>query len=1049
MIFSEFLRSQLDYIFFFYGLSFIVLSGICFNLSRKKGLPTGLQWKWLALFGLLHGVNEWLDLLAISLGDNDLFTGIRTTVMALSFVFLFEFGRRGVRGAGAKLAGYWLYIPVGLIAFSGATYGASGLNATMRYGLGFTGGLLTALSFFVAGRKNSPSSAGRFIMPGLLSLGYAAATGLVVPAANFFPAFLLNHDGFWAWSGIPIQLIRGFLAMALAIVLWNYLESCSIKGNLPTTRRFLFTRRKSVAGAFLIIILFGWLITNALHLYAHNNLLTEHRNDTFAIRQLFHFDFRKVDQAVRSLSGGTYILPALKTPSPETIANVHSLLDRYRRSFDFSVCYLLDTSGNVLASTNRDAPGSFLGQNYSTRQYFQAALSGKPGKEIAIGRTSGIKGYYSAYPCLDASGKIAGIVAIKLNLTSAIFPHHHPSLLIDPYGIVFLSNQSRYESRALWPLDAETQEKVLGLHLYPRVNFSPTLVRKAKNADIIHLNKSSYYFFSEPIDIPGWFVAILANTHTIREYRLAGINTTILICLIFIVFLIALRQREDTLAMLVQEMNERKQIAEMLQKSQQMLRLVLDHMPARIFWKDRNLQYIGCNNSCARDAGLASPEMIIGKTDFDLAWSLNASKYRADDILVIKTNQPKLDYEEKIVSSDGRVFWARTSKLPLHGSDGEVSGVVGIYDDITARKLAEESLQEREATLAAIASSARDAILMMNPEGRISFWNNAAERILGWSRDEALGKDLHEFLAPQRYHEAFHHAFAHFQATGQGAAVGKNLELHALKKDGSEITIELSLSSVLLAGHWNAVAILRDITERKRAELELARSNAELEQFAYVASHDLQEPLRMVTSYVQLLAKRYQGKLDQDAHDFIGFAVEGATRMHLMINDLLDYSRVMRHTLEFEPVDSGQALQKALSNLEIAIQESGAVITHESLPIVMADHTQLMRLFQNLIANAIKFRSEKAPEIHVHAELKDNQWIFSVRDNGIGFEPQYAERIFAIFQRLHTHAHYPGSGIGLAVCKKIVDRHGGRIWAESSAGHGSTFYFTVPQKGAY
>jgi chemotaxis family two-component system sensor kinase Cph1 len=171
--------------------------------------------------------------------------------------------------------------------------------------------------------------------------------------------------------------------------------------------------------------------------------------------------------------------------------------------------------------------------------------------------------------------------------------------------------------------------------------------------------------------------------------------------------------------------------------------------------------------------------------------------------------------------------------------------------------------------------------------------------------------------------------------------------------------------------------------------------------------------------------------------------------MHLMINDLLDYSRVMRHTLEFQPVDSSQALQTALSNLEVAIQESGTVVTYESLPVIMGDNTQLMRLFQNLIANAIKFRSDKAPEINVQSKLKNQEWIFSVRDNGIGFEPQYAERIFAIFQRLHTRAHYPGSGIGLAVCKKIVERHGGRIWAESAAGKGSVFYFTVPKKGAH
>jgi signal transduction histidine kinase len=227
---------------------------------------------------------------------------------------------------------------------------------------------------------------------------------------------------------------------------------------------------------------------------------------------------------------------------------------------------------------------------------------------------------------------------------------------------------------------------------------------------------------------------------------------------------------------------------------------------------------------------------------------------------------------------------------------------------------------------------------------------------------------------------------------------------------------------------------------------ELARSNADLEQFAYVASHDLQEPLRMVTAYTQLLAERYRGKLDENADKFIGYAIEGAQRMQVLIQDLLAFSRVGRKEA-CESVECNAVMKEVLQTLAAAIQESGAVVTHGELPPVWADRTQVAQLFQNLIGNAIKFRGKEPPVVSVQAEKAGQHWQFSVSDNGIGIEPQYSENIFVVFQRLHARTEYPGNGIGLAICKKIVERDGGKIWVESGAGSGSTFKFTLPSRG--
>ncbi len=248
-----------------------------------------------------------------------------------------------------------------------------------------------------------------------------------------------------------------------------------------------------------------------------------------------------------------------------------------------------------------------------------------------------------------------------------------------------------------------------------------------------------------------------------------------------------------------------------------------------------------------------------------------------------------------------------------------------------------------------------------------------------------------------------------------------------------------------------AETALRELYERardlERIQRDLERSNQELEQFAYVASHDLQEPLRMVASYCQLLERRYAEIVDEEGREFISYAVDGATRMQSLINDLLTYSRVGRQEQQLEPLSCAETLELVRSNLTTAIEESGATVAVGELPTVMGDASQLMRLFQNLIANAIKFRGERTPEIHVDAERHgdgDGEWLFAVRDNGIGIDPRHADRVFAIFQRLHSRQEYPGTGIGLAVCRKIVERHGGRIWLESEPGRGTTFLFTLP-----
>jgi signal transduction histidine kinase len=246
----------------------------------------------------------------------------------------------------------------------------------------------------------------------------------------------------------------------------------------------------------------------------------------------------------------------------------------------------------------------------------------------------------------------------------------------------------------------------------------------------------------------------------------------------------------------------------------------------------------------------------------------------------------------------------------------------------------------------------------------------------------------------------------------------------------------------------------QEIADRKEAEEELkkisdelTRSNADLQHFAYAVSHDLQEPLRVIEGFIKLLEKRYQNKLDVKAKEFIGYTIEGVQRMRALIKDLLEYSRVGTSGIDIKPTDFSEAVDRAVFNLKKAVEESGAVITHDPLPTIRADIIQMGRLFQNLIGNAIKFCEKKTPDIRISAEKGEHGWTFFVRDNGIGIDPENVERIFAVFQRLHTREEYPGTGMGLAICKRIVERHGGKIWVKSEKGKGATFCFTIPETG--
>ena len=327
--------------------------------------------------------------------------------------------------------------------------------------------------------------------------------------------------------------------------------------------------------------------------------------------------------------------------------------------------------------------------------------------------------------------------------------------------------------------------------------------------------------------------------------------------------------------------------------------------------------------------------------------------------------------------------------------------------------------------------------------------NRQLAYILGYEEDELMGKPSLSFVLAEDRDAVRENAVRMLKG---GCSVG--YEFRVINKQAKIKWVMETVVPICYRRKRATLGNLIDVTERKQMEerlqqitAEMQRSNTELEQFAYVISHDLQEPLRMISSYTQLLAKRYGKKLDDDADEFIGYTVDGAKRMQMLLHDLLEYSRVGTRGKPFTPVNCEHVVKQAMANLKIAIEECNASVNYDTLPTVMGDEGQLVQLFQNLIGNAIKFRREEAPQVHISAQRRNNIITFTVKDNGIGIDSQHSQSIFEIFRRLHTREEYPGTGMGLAICKKIVERHGGHISVQSQPGQGSIFYFSIDMAG--
>ncbi|MGE5432913.1 MAG: PAS domain S-box protein [Syntrophomonadaceae bacterium] len=501
----------------------------------------------------------------------------------------------------------------------------------------------------------------------------------------------------------------------------------------------------------------------------------------------------------------------------------------------------------------------------------------------------------------------------------------------------------------------------------------------------------------------------------------------------------------------VEDITPRKLKEERVKSSEALLQQTLDLLPVGIWFLDEKGKIIRSNPKAKEIWGGEKRVGIEGFGEYKGTWPDTGKTILPHEwaaARAIEKGETVINELVNIQCFGGSPKTILNSAMPLKDENGNTIGAINVNQDITELKKTEDELRLSEQKFRTIAETMPLIVWTAEPAGQLDFVNQWGLDFTGMSIQDVTGWGWLKMLHP----DDIQHAEKSWKESLQTGRVFEDTAL--FKRNDGHYRWFLTRAVPLKDFRGNIIkwfGTSTDINEQKEAEErlqevmdELARSNKELEQFAYVASHDMKEPLRMISSYLQLLSKNYQGKLDEKADDYISYAVDGAIRMNTLINDLLIYSRVSSQEREFTSVDLNQIVEAVLKDLELLINENNAIVSYSGLPAVMADHLQMRQLFQNLIQNAVKFRKNDQLRIEITSDRKGEEWLIKVKDNGIGIDPLYYKRIFVIFQRLHERNKYPGTGIGLAICKKIVEHHGGRIWVESEPGQGSEFNFTLP-----
>jgi PAS domain S-box-containing protein len=942
---ENFFSSQLDYIYFIYGLAFIIMAIISFytHYETKLNLPLVL----LGCFGLVHGLGQWCNLAAILFGHLLIFQYVRAIVIVCSLVLLFETGRDGLIRFKIKAPSRWTYVIFGLLIFSGAfSGGLAGFQTIANYSLGITGALMTAYVFAQAYRRDESKNVYYLLFSGVLIVSTVIIL-IGVPKANIFPATIINYQSVFKLIGVPVPFICAMAGLVFTILMASFAYNLLDNGK-TFHRKTKYLIVYLPACIMLAIVTGGWFMTN----YSSSSS-EKSKRDNFVHLALAATSLVNESQ-ISSLSGtiadvnnGNYI--QLKNQFIKLRNKINN--DDYDMSCRFiylfalkdnEVIFLVDSE--LESSDDCSLPGDIYKD--ASKEVFDSFTNGRafvegPTKDQWGTWVSGLA------PIRNGQGKVIAVLGI----------------------------------------DADAKE---------------------------------------------WY----RDTALIRLFI---ITTILMISLIITLSIIILHVITSAAA-------KRLRTIEELEKSEQKYRTLVESLNVGIYSNttENGICFKEGNTAMAKLLGLDSVEEF--KKSSAIEFYQNPCD-RFNYLKLLKEKGSVNNYALAFKKKDGTPIMVSLTSQAYFDEKGEIKSIFGVMEDITDRKKAEESIRKTRETLKKILDSMPFGIIIVDKNKRIRLVNHKAIEMTGCSGfSDILGKTCHKFICPSEKGKC------------------PVLDLHQqvdmaerilLTKEGNKVPILKTVTPIMFDNEEVLMESFVDVTKQKEAEekmMELNKNledaNAELKNFAYIASHDLREPLRKITSFGLILEKSIKTKIDNEDNENLHYIIDGAKRMSQMIDGLLSYSRVSTKGREFENVEMTRVVAELQQyELGMLIEESHAVINiPQPLPIVKADILQMRQLMQNLIANGIKYQPKgNIPEITIMCKPAANNMVrIEVSDNGIGIAPEYHSSIFAMFKRLHRQNEYEGNGIGLAVCKKIVQRHNGQIGVESQSGKGSTFWFTVP-----
>ena len=659
---ADFFKENLDYIFFCYGLAFIILAAVCVSLQKTE--RERLPWALLGLFGLTHGIAEWADLTAIQMGDSSLFLAARCLLLTISFLFLMEFGRAGgVRLRGKGPGRGILLLPLAFAAAGGLAAGWTGLNAAVRYALGFPGGLWAAATLYRYTGSQASQARLLLIVASVLMGLYAFASGIVVPYLPYFPASLIHGEAFFRVTGLPIQLIRAFFAVGIAFLIYAYSEFSPLNS---ADRQFISRNYRILHRAFALVMAFilvvGWVLTVYMGRFAYQEMIREGNSHMAALAGRMSAVLKVPERAANMIALSPVIKTAMVAGRPEDIDRANAILDQYREAMDASVCYLINIRGVAIASSNRHAPESFVGHSYAFRRYFLTAAGGVPAVQFALGVTSSERGYYASYPILAPDGQTAGVVVIKQSLDweEAEFFSRENLFFVSPEGVIFLSSRPEMRIMGLWPLTTADAQRVIALRDFGPGPFQSVLPRAPNNGEKIAFHGRPHVVTRQFLNREGWSLVLLKPADQISFFRFVGTMITFALCLLTISMSVFFKNSLDSAAQIALFENR--------------FRTIFENAPGAIFIVDGETHRILSFNPFLRNWLGYGEDELPGLTLEDLRAAgsgENGNRYRKKDGSLI-------DVEE-----------VRT-QIPFQGREG----LLIIAHDVSDHKRVETLLQE-------------------------------------------------------------------------------------------------------------------------------------------------------------------------------------------------------------------------------------------------------------------------------------------------------------------------------------------------------------------